>query len=122
MNLINQKIKRKEPNRKGETALMDRSQQRELLGPRRGNRWLGALQSLPTEVVPIDLLHGLNAPQELETGVVGIEVRVGQHVLGSDEEIFDRDLVVTEMNRVAHRTESERLDLQSGRPRSHSKD
>src|SRR3989344_6301278 len=122
MKIYYRKLKRKEPNRASETALMDWSQQHELLGLHRENGGLRRFQQLPTGAVPVGLLDGLDALHEPETGVVGFEVCVGQHVLGGDEKIFQRNLVVAKMNRVAHRTEPERLDFQSGRLRSHFED
>src|SRR3990167_7841761 len=89
-----------------------------LLG-RENHRRDGGLQLLPFRVVAIDFLHRRDALHELKTRIVGFEVRVGQHVLGRDEEIFQRDFVVAEMDCVAHRTESERLDFQASGFRSH---
>ena len=88
-----------------------------LLG-RENHRRDGGLQVLPVRAVAVDFFHRLDTLHELEAGVVGFEVRVGQHVLGGDEEVLQRDLVVAEMDSVAHRTKPERLDLQTSRFRS----
>ena len=90
-----------------------------LLG-RENHRRDGGFQVLLVRVVAVDFPHRLNALHELEAGVVRFEVCVGQHVLGGYEEILQRDFVVAEMDGVAHRTESERLDFQASGVRSHS--
>jgi len=116
MKIYYQTTKRKEPNRMGEMALKNRSQQPALLGLR--DRRLRSPQSFPAGVVAVNLFHRLDTLHELETGIIGLEVRVGQYVLGGDEKILQRNLVVAEMDGITHRTESERLDFQSSRLRS----
>src|SRR3989338_1770441 len=68
-----------------------------LLG-REDHRWDGGFQVLPVRAVSVDFLHRLDALHELAARVVGLEVCVGQYILNGDKKIFQRNLVVAEMD------------------------
>ena len=87
-------------------------------GVSREDEGLRCFQPLLAVIVPIDLPHRLNVSHELETGVVGLEIRVSQHIRDGDEEVPQRDLVVAEIDGVAQRTKVARSDFQTGWLRS----
>ena len=67
-----------------------------LSGFSRKNRQDRRLQTLSLRIITGDFFHRLDALHELTTGIVVFQIRVGQHIFGSDKEILHRDLVVAE--------------------------